>query len=627
MDNGTAVEILFDALCCVICADARITSSERYALYSVLKRFGHSMTSEEVVRRIEAFLTRARDVSLSHLVTETAQRLARFRRSETRHQIAQALEYIANADGFLDRREVSVYLRFTEALGLGDNSKRPSTVKPDGRNRSTDLTSRLEQAVREANLTEVQRLLQQGANPNQPNHGGQVPLHIAALDGHVDIVRLLLDSGANANAVDRSNDRPIHLAAIRGSVEIVACLLQHGADPSCVSSMGSTPAQLAADAGHDDVAALLEGATLEHDDPRIDETEQHERPADEAGSSVHEKPRHPMRSRIVLLLVIAGLSVSGVALFKGRVQRKTATEIADQLETIQALIDQGILRDLDARIKQAESDLRHFKTGMFVSADSADKRDLSQQLQDLHGRYEACLKTTEDTIHRVLRALKDDDHLEAVTVARKAAQQFEDHKALTEMADCMRSLLEQDFERAEHHARRLSSWLPDNDDTGIQIEYLLREIHDEASANSDKQRRVADAVDHAFDKKDAKEARAFHPAIKGRVMVWDCSKQKVDPAYWDLPSHLRASRRDGLVTIFCVLQRRRALAGHYNFDSNQPGYQNEALVGVAYWPSKTILGTVILRQGPPRQRSAFEKGPEYAPPVDICRWILNLPRQ
>lgn len=84
------------------------------------------------------------------------------------------------------------------------------------------------------NVAEAQRLIEAGADVNERApilsdfNDGQIPLHIAARDGHTGIVRLLLDAGSDVNAVDPVFvSVPLHKATYNGHAEIARMLAHH----------------------------------------------------------------------------------------------------------------------------------------------------------------------------------------------------------------------------------------------------------------------------------------------------------------------------------------------------------------------------------------------------------------
>lgn len=60
----------------------------------------------------------------------------------------------------------------------------------------------------------VSTLLMYGALPNAKDVEGRTPLHLAALNGYVDIVALLIKYGANFLAKDNVRQRSIHYLVI-----------------------------------------------------------------------------------------------------------------------------------------------------------------------------------------------------------------------------------------------------------------------------------------------------------------------------------------------------------------------------------------------------------------------------
>lgn len=68
----------------------------------------------------------------------------------------------------------------------------------------------------------VERLVTLSVQVNQ-TVDGKLPLHVAAVKGHTDIIQVLLDAGADVNAADSDGDVAIHYAVFgyRGSVYVL----------------------------------------------------------------------------------------------------------------------------------------------------------------------------------------------------------------------------------------------------------------------------------------------------------------------------------------------------------------------------------------------------------------------
>lgn len=101
-------------------------------------------------------------------------------------------------------------------------------------------------------IKKLQRLLRFGANPNQKNKYGFLPLHIAIganMEDNVN-VKLLLDAGADVNSREERDDKtngytPLHDAVDRNNPHAVWVLLKAGADPAIKDTSGLTPLALA----------------------------------------------------------------------------------------------------------------------------------------------------------------------------------------------------------------------------------------------------------------------------------------------------------------------------------------------------------------------------------------------
>uniref|UniRef100_A0A8C0IZF0 BRCA1-associated RING domain protein 1 n=1 Tax=Chelonoidis abingdonii TaxID=106734 RepID=A0A8C0IZF0_CHEAB len=94
-------------------------------------------------------------------------------------------------------------------------------------------------------VSAVEHLLKNGADPNVKDHAGWTPLHEACNHGHKKVVELLLQHRALVNTTGYQNDSPLHDAAKNGHVSIVELLLSHGASQDAVNIFGLRPVDYA----------------------------------------------------------------------------------------------------------------------------------------------------------------------------------------------------------------------------------------------------------------------------------------------------------------------------------------------------------------------------------------------
>ncbi|MFC1783643.1 ankyrin repeat domain-containing protein [Planctomycetota bacterium] len=100
----------------------------------------------------------------------------------------------------------------------------------------------LYEAVKAGALTEVKRLINEGANVNSLNQRSHTtmkyemtPLGAAASENHIEIVKALLDSGANINMVDTRGYSALWYAVFYCHEEMVKVLISRGADVNLVT--------------------------------------------------------------------------------------------------------------------------------------------------------------------------------------------------------------------------------------------------------------------------------------------------------------------------------------------------------------------------------------------------------
>jgi cytochrome c len=107
-------------------------------------------------------------------------------------------------------------------------------------------------------VAELRRLISEGADVNEIDRVGGMPLHAAALKGQLEVAEILIAEGASVDEpAGILSATPLHMAAIGGNREVAALLLAEGADINARDATLNTPLHLAAEYGNLAVAELL----------------------------------------------------------------------------------------------------------------------------------------------------------------------------------------------------------------------------------------------------------------------------------------------------------------------------------------------------------------------------------
>ncbi|XP_066155540.1 serine/threonine-protein phosphatase 6 regulatory ankyrin repeat subunit B-like [Euwallacea fornicatus] len=112
------------------------------------------------------------------------------------------------------------------------------------------------QAALSGKLYHVARLIIVGTDINMRDERSNTALHLAARNGHKEIVLFLLDHGAK-HLFNEDGFAPLHLACSAGQVEIVHCLLIRNADANISDEYRLTPLHLACASGRNEIVILL----------------------------------------------------------------------------------------------------------------------------------------------------------------------------------------------------------------------------------------------------------------------------------------------------------------------------------------------------------------------------------
>jgi ankyrin repeat protein len=114
-------------------------------------------------------------------------------------------------------------------------------------------------AAQRGDVGEVRQLIARGAPINgRSAYDGEVPLTVAAADGHIEIVRILLERGAEVD-IETPRGTALALAAERNHPEVVRLLLDAGANAAALSPAyyDMTPLEIAALLGHVEVVRVF----------------------------------------------------------------------------------------------------------------------------------------------------------------------------------------------------------------------------------------------------------------------------------------------------------------------------------------------------------------------------------
>ncbi|KAF6801170.1 ankyrin repeat protein [Colletotrichum sojae] len=128
------------------------------------------------------------------------------------------------------------------------------------KSRDREMQRPLHLAARNGHTDMVAFLLEQGAEMNTKDSSGYTPLHVAANRGHTEMVAYLIEQKAEMEARDFHSQTPLHLAAAEGNTETVVYLIEQGADKEAEHFAGRTPLKPAVRRKHEDVVRVLVGA-------------------------------------------------------------------------------------------------------------------------------------------------------------------------------------------------------------------------------------------------------------------------------------------------------------------------------------------------------------------------------
>ncbi|XP_063595002.1 ankyrin-2-like [Penaeus indicus] len=118
-------------------------------------------------------------------------------------------------------------------------------------------TTPLHLAAQEGHADIVEALINYGVNIDARDKSGRTPLFMAALNGHLGVAEALIRRGAKVTALTFQNRTALHQAAQSGSLSVTQMLVRAGLPVACQDQNGLTPLDLAMIHGRSEVVDWL----------------------------------------------------------------------------------------------------------------------------------------------------------------------------------------------------------------------------------------------------------------------------------------------------------------------------------------------------------------------------------
>lgn len=204
----------------------------------------------------------------------------------------------------------------------------------------------LSDAVANGRHAQVQILLGQAVDVDEPVVGGFTPLMRAAVRDDAAMVRLLIDGGADLDAVSANGGLTLlHIAAIADAAQAVVVLIEAGADLDASSISGRRAIDHAAAAGSVEALRALAEAGVDLDAPSGAFVQLPGYPTDAGPTPLATAARAGHADAVAVLLEL-GASVDAPSR-RGQTPLLQAVASGQEVDLISLLLDAGA--DVDAR--------------------------------------------------------------------------------------------------------------------------------------------------------------------------------------------------------------------------------------------------------------------------------------
>jgi hypothetical protein len=287
--------------------------------------------------------------------------------------------------------------------------------------------------------------------------------------------------------------------------------------------------------------------------------------------------------------------------------------------TVSQLVGHFAAGDFDAAARLAQGGLPDYPD---TGSPRIENARLLTSVYAQQARYRQAVRAAVDNV--AARAGEGDFGAARAAIENEASTLPQPEPVLNSVLGAIDRLGVADFKGAEAALSSLPPRLRDGSETRDLASAMKDAVAQARSANAQRQAEIGAQV-RTVAEQGKVTFGAVQPTLRGRAMVWDLTQNQVDQAYELLPDDLRASSREGNLTMFVIRRRWNVQIGTYTI-SRQPAFQEHMEIAVVYWPNKVLAGVVELLGGQPPNPRPVQYSPGYGSSVEIKQWIERLPR-
>ncbi|KAL4203682.1 hypothetical protein AMTRI_Chr01g105130 [Amborella trichopoda] len=118
-------------------------------------------------------------------------------------------------------------------------------------------------AARYNDIDDIINLASEGVSLDLKDSQGRTALHMAAANGHLEVVDYLIRNGADPNASNMENNTPLHYACLNGHTQVVTKLTLAGANVAALNSHEKSPVDEALSRGKMEVVAAIDAVSMQ----------------------------------------------------------------------------------------------------------------------------------------------------------------------------------------------------------------------------------------------------------------------------------------------------------------------------------------------------------------------------